>query len=111
MFWLWSELEQYVQPFTNPCSTLACAAVALCITLYQRHLSPRKGFSCAHRVYHGGASCSEFARQVVLRVGVLPAVPQVLRRFNECKQACTTGKLSQRKRQQPEPERKAREST
>ncbi len=32
------------------------------IDWYQRVLSPRKGFACAHRVRHGSQSCSQFAR-------------------------------------------------
>ncbi len=29
------------------------------IEVYQRHLSPRKGFSCAYRCHTGHASCSQ----------------------------------------------------
>ena len=54
------------------------------IAAYQRYLSPHKGFYCAHRVLHGGPSCSEFARRVVLRRGVGPLAPLLRRRFARC---------------------------
>lgn len=31
------------------------------IRLYQRYISPYKGFSCAHRALSGGKSCSHYA--------------------------------------------------
>lgn len=44
------------------------------------HLSPRKGCSCAHRVAHGGDSCSHAVRRSVRDRGVLGALlPSVLR--------------------------------
>ena len=41
--------------------------VAVCSSvIYQKVISPVKGFSCAHRCRHGGLSCSEYVKQVVL---------------------------------------------
>jgi putative component of membrane protein insertase Oxa1/YidC/SpoIIIJ protein YidD len=34
------------------------ACVIFLIGLYQRYLSPCKGFRCAHAAWHGGPSCS-----------------------------------------------------
>lgn len=51
---------------------------------YQRYLSPHKGFCCAHRALHGGPSCSEFARRVVIRRGVGPLAALLRRRFARC---------------------------
>ncbi|WP_432496616.1 membrane protein insertion efficiency factor YidD [Kineococcus gypseus] len=69
-------------------SPAARAFDALCET-YQRRVSPRKGFSCAHRVAHGGDSCSGAVRELVRRRGVLGgAVPSALR-FLACYRAAS----------------------
>jgi putative component of membrane protein insertase Oxa1/YidC/SpoIIIJ protein YidD len=65
-------------------------AIAGAISSYQRHLSPHKGFCCAHRVLHGGLSCSEFGRRVVLRHGVGPFLSLLFRRFSRCARAYST---------------------
>ena len=59
-------------------------AVASCIGGYQKHLSPHKGFHCAHRVLHGGESCSQFAKTAILQRGVLAALPLARERFRAC---------------------------
>ncbi|MEO0830636.1 MAG: membrane protein insertion efficiency factor YidD [Pseudomonadota bacterium] len=59
----------------------------LAIDLYRRHVSPRKGFACAYRVAHGGASCSAFARQRIARVGAFRAVRPIRQRFADCREA------------------------
>lgn len=70
----------------SPGILLASAA----IRFYQRHLSPRKGFRCAHGVLHEGPGCSEAVRRIILRRGVLGAWPFVKRRFAACKAAAAT---------------------
>jgi putative component of membrane protein insertase Oxa1/YidC/SpoIIIJ protein YidD len=60
---------------------------AYLIRLYQRHLSPRKGFSCPHRLLHGGLSCSEYGRQMVLSHGVQSAYRLIRQRLDECRSA------------------------
>lgn len=40
------------------------------IRLYQRHLSPHKGFCCAWRVATGGDSCSAYGHRVIARHGL-----------------------------------------
>jgi len=62
----------------------AARALAVLITGYQRYLLPYKGFRCAHRVLHGGSSCSAFAKQVLLRRGVVEAFLRMRRRFVAC---------------------------
>ena len=57
------------------------------ITAYQRHLSPRKGFCCAHRVQHGGPSCSEYARQTLIVYGLRQTVPLLRQRLRACREA------------------------
>ncbi|APW59190.1 membrane protein insertion efficiency factor YidD [Paludisphaera borealis] len=51
---------------------------------YQRHLSPRKGYSCAHRVKHGGESCSEFARNIFAHEGWRAGLGSLQARFVAC---------------------------
>jgi putative component of membrane protein insertase Oxa1/YidC/SpoIIIJ protein YidD len=62
-------------------------AAASAIAGYQKHLSPRKGFSCAHRLLHQGESCSQYTKQVILKQGLWAAIPAVRSRFAECKVA------------------------
>lgn len=57
------------------------------IGLYQRHLSPRKGFSCAHRVLHGGTGCSGYAKSAIAEHGAVAALPLIRARFAACKSA------------------------
>ncbi len=61
--------------------------ILVSIEWYQVYLSPRKGFCCAHRVLHGTDSCSEWIKRLVLRVGVIRAVPLSIRRFRSCNEA------------------------
>ena len=46
------------------------SAALFAITLYQRYLSPYKGYCCAYRSYTGGASCSMLGFRVIRRFGV-----------------------------------------
>jgi putative component of membrane protein insertase Oxa1/YidC/SpoIIIJ protein YidD len=64
-------------------------ALAL-ITTYQRHLSPRKGFCWAHRVQHGGPSCSEYARQTVIAQGLWSTLWRCRQRLRACQVAART---------------------
>ena len=54
------------------------------IRLYQRHLSPRKGFACAYRIHTGRASCSVLGHRAVSRFGVVGGVIVLLRRLRRC---------------------------
>lgn len=55
------------------------------IGLYQRHLSPRKGFRCAYRARHPTrSSCSQFGKRAIERLGVLTGVQLLRRRFRRC---------------------------
>jgi putative component of membrane protein insertase Oxa1/YidC/SpoIIIJ protein YidD len=61
------------------------AAVAVgAIELYQRFVSPYKGFCCAHRAVHGRRSCSQFAKRLVAKVGLLRCVPLFMGRLRTC---------------------------
>lgn len=57
------------------------------IASYQRHISPHKGFQCAHRVLYGGDSCSQFIKRVIAEEGLKVALLKSQTRFQACKQA------------------------
>ena len=56
----------------------------LAIRLYQRHVSPRKGFSCAYRVHTGRAGCSVLGARVIRRFGVLGGLALLRQRLRRC---------------------------
>jgi len=62
----------------------------LMIALYQRFLSPIKGYHCAHHRLHKGDTCSNAIKKIVID-NELTKVPSLARkRFEECKQASIT---------------------
>ena len=61
-------------------------AIAL-IGGYQKHISPRKGFSCAHRLLHGGESCSQHIKRLIAQKGLFAAHRVSQRRFRACREA------------------------
>ena len=60
------------------------------IWIYQRYISPYKGFRCAHAVLHGGSGCSGFAKDALRAQGFLAAIPLVRQRFRDCRLAYDT---------------------
>jgi len=68
-------------------SSSAARLVDRAIAWYQVRLSPRKGYGCAHRVAHGGDSCSQAVRRSLLERGPAGAVLPSLARFAACWQA------------------------
>lgn len=62
-------------------------AVLFAIRLYQVHLSPRKGFSCAHAAVHGGPSCSSAVAQIIASHGVWHGRRPIEQRFIDCRSA------------------------
>jgi putative component of membrane protein insertase Oxa1/YidC/SpoIIIJ protein YidD len=65
----------------------ATRAADAAIRFYQARLSPRKGWTCAHLVAHGGQSCSAAIRDTVLAVGVWRAPVPAVARLWACYQA------------------------
>ena len=57
---------------------------------YQKYISPRKGFSCAHRHLYGGESCSQYIKQLVAEEGLFAAVRASRQRFAACREANQT---------------------
>lgn len=67
--------------------TPAARLVDRAIAWYQVRLSPRKGYSCAHRVAHGGDSCSGAVRRCVVERGVSRSVLPAALRLVACYRA------------------------
>ena len=51
---------------------------------YQRHLSPRKGFSCAYRCATGRDGCSGYGYRVIERFGLTAGLALLRRRVRLC---------------------------
>ncbi len=69
----------------RPLDTFTRTTASLLISGYQKYLSPLKGFSCAHRVWHRGESCSQYTKHTIVDRGLVAAIPLVRSRFGECK--------------------------
>lgn len=59
---------------------LALAAIGV----YQRYVSPYKGFCCAYRVHRGGASCSALGARVIRRHGLAAGGVLLRQRLRRC---------------------------
>ena len=70
-----------------PFLTLPARLIDAAIAGYQRRLSPRKGYACAHRVAHGGDSCSGAVRELVRSRGLLRSAAPSALRFLACYRA------------------------
>ncbi|WP_428503203.1 membrane protein insertion efficiency factor YidD [Roseateles sp.] len=56
------------------------------IRLYQRYVSPHKGFVCAYRVHTGRRSCSALGLRAVRRYGVVGGLDLIRQRTARCGQ-------------------------
>jgi putative component of membrane protein insertase Oxa1/YidC/SpoIIIJ protein YidD len=54
------------------------------IGLYQNYLSPRKSFSCPHRVLYGERSCSDYVKHLLLEQSLSSVVQMSMQRFRHC---------------------------
>ncbi|MBK8338439.1 MAG: membrane protein insertion efficiency factor YidD [Sterolibacteriaceae bacterium] len=71
------------------CGALLRALALRAIGLYQRHLSPRKGFACAYRARTGGASCSELGFRAIRRFGLRAGLRVLDARLARCRLAAS----------------------
>ena len=71
----------------RPADALATSVAVLAVDAYRRFLSPRKGYSCPHRLLHGRRSCSAHGRLILRRVGVFHFRVLMRRRFERCRAA------------------------
>ncbi len=63
------------------------------ITLYQRFISPYKGFRCAYGVYYGKGTCSGIVKQIVLTQGLFRGWSAIVSQFRACR--CAYHQLAQ----------------
>jgi len=54
------------------------------ITLYQRYISPYKGFRCAYAACHDSKSCSAIIKNIIVEHGLLAGWPLIKQQFNNC---------------------------
>lgn len=73
------------------------ALVVASISLYQRYLSPIKGFSCAHRLLHKDESCSAYIKRTLQEQDLMTAISMSRQRFHDCYRASQelSSKISQ----------------
>ena len=64
------------------------------IAAYQTYISPRKGFACAHRMLHGGDSCSMYIKRLLGEESLMSAVQMSHQRFKACVAASHTLKAT-----------------
>ncbi|WP_206816081.1 membrane protein insertion efficiency factor YidD [Chroococcus sp. FPU101] len=57
------------------------------IDTYQKHISPKKGFACPHRLLYGGQSCSNYAKELLLHQDLSNAIGLTKKRFHDCTKA------------------------
>lgn len=65
------------------------------IRLYQKYLSPIKGFSCAYRVHTGCASCSAFGYHAIQKHGLFKGLYLLRKRFDKCAFVHATHKVAE----------------
>jgi putative component of membrane protein insertase Oxa1/YidC/SpoIIIJ protein YidD len=76
----------------------ARSVLVFLITLYQKYISPIKGFRCAYHILHQGESCSEFVKRNLLEQDLITAVKLSQVRFKKCSEAAF--ELSKQQRRQ-----------
>jgi len=57
------------------------------IKIYQRKVSPKKGYCCAHAVYYGGDSCSEFGYKAIHERGLIYFITSMCSRILVCRKS------------------------
>jgi len=57
------------------------------IELYQKYLSPLKGYKCAYGAYHGGDTCSKVVKNLVMKYGLIESWPKINKQFLACSMA------------------------
>lgn len=75
---------------TTTFESIATQAARASLNLYRTHLSPRKGFSCPHRLLHGGESCSDYVKRILTDQRLSAAIQASPQRFRACKAAAQT---------------------
>ncbi|MGB5974913.1 MAG: membrane protein insertion efficiency factor YidD [Nodosilinea sp.] len=75
-------------------SIVTQAAIAS-VDTYRTHISPRRGFSCSHRLLHGSESCSGYVRRSLTKQDFATALQSSIQRFKACRTAAQMLQLNQ----------------
>ena len=59
-------------------------AALFAINVYQRYLSPYKGYHCAYHVHTGCATCSRLGFRAIRRYGVVAGIALLRERLERC---------------------------
>lgn len=70
--------------------TLSREIGILFMTIYQKFVSPHKGYRCAKGAVHGGDSCSASVKKVFKEKGAVAGMSEYFRSTSECKDAYNT---------------------
>lgn len=62
------------------------------IHLYQKYLSPIKGYSCSYAFHTGSHSCSEFGVKAIEKKGLFIGSKLINRRFKKCAKSAEQAK-------------------
>lgn len=57
------------------------------IRLYQKYISPYKGFQCAHACLYNDVSCSDAVITIIESNGLTMSLDKIKERFKECREA------------------------
>ncbi|NOQ34418.1 MAG: membrane protein insertion efficiency factor YidD [Methylococcaceae bacterium] len=57
------------------------------ISIYQKYISPYKGFRCAYASVYGGDSCSQAVKQIFISEGCIKGFYSSRSRFRDCRKA------------------------
>lgn len=86
------------------------ASLLLAIRIYQRYLSPYKGFACAYRVLHQEQSCSHYFYSCITEQSFACACRAFQQRLVDCRQANIVLRSSSRDRSKQRRRRKRENS-
>ncbi len=60
------------------------------IIAYKNYISPHKGFSCPHRILHGGDYCSDYVKKMLNNQSLTEALKSLIQRFQAYSKASRT---------------------
>lgn len=63
------------------------SSVLFLIEVYQKYISPYKGFRCAHAALYDGDSCSNAIKKIIKAHGVFEGYHLIRERLGDCKAA------------------------
>jgi putative component of membrane protein insertase Oxa1/YidC/SpoIIIJ protein YidD len=79
---------------TSTFDAVAKTMAILSINSYKKYISPKKGFSCPHRLLYGGESCSHHVKRLLTEQSLASAMQSSIQRFKDCTAASQTLKAT-----------------